>query len=49
MTKELFVSIMEKHLKEMETMAEKNFELIWDNDPKHASNLANEFYNKKTL
>ena len=28
MTKELYVSIMEKHLKEMERMAGKNFELI---------------------
>ena len=28
MTKELYVSIMEKHLKEIETMAGKNFELI---------------------
>ena len=26
MTKELYVFIMEKHLKEMETMAGKNFE-----------------------
>ena len=47
MTKELYVSIMEKHLKEMETMAGKNFELIWDNDTKHTSNLAKEFYKKK--
>ena len=28
MIKELFISIMEKHLKEMEAMAGKNFELI---------------------
>ena len=28
MNKELFVSIIEKHYGEMETMAEKNFELI---------------------
>ena len=33
MTKELYVNIME-------TMAGKNFEMIWDNDPKHTSNLA---------
>ena len=46
MTKELYVSIMEKHLKEMERMTGKNFELIWDNDPKHTSNLAKEFYKK---
>ena len=32
----------------MERMVGKNFELIWDNDPKHTSNLAKEFY-KKTL
>ena len=30
MTKELYVSIMEIHLKEMERMAGKNFELIYD-------------------
>ena len=46
MNKELFVSIMEKHLKEMEAMAGKNFELILDNDPKHTRNLAKEFYKK---
>ena len=46
MTKGLYVSIMEKHLKEMERMAWKNFELIWDNAPKHTSNLAKEFYKK---
>ena len=46
MTKELHVSIMEKHLKETETIAVKNFELIWDNDPKHKSNLEKEFYKK---
>ena len=46
MTKELFVSIMEKHLKELKTMVRKNFELIWDNAPKHISNLAKEFYQK---
>ena len=34
MNKELFVSIIEKHFGEMETMAEKNFELIWDNNQK---------------
>ena len=28
MTKELYVSIMEKHLKEMKTMTVKNFKLI---------------------
>ena len=46
MTKKLYVSIMEKHLKEMERMIVKSFELIWDNDPKHTSNLAKEFYKK---
>ena len=40
---------MEKHLKEMETMAGKNFELIWDSDPKHTNNLAKEFYNNKNI
>ena len=38
MTKKLFVSIMEKYLKEMEAKTE-NFELIWDNDLKYTSNL----------
>ena len=46
MIKELYVSIMEKHLKEMEKMTQKNFELICDNDYKHISNLAKEFYKK---
>ena len=27
-------------------MAGEKFELIWDNDPKHTSNLAKEFYKK---
>ena len=43
MTKELYVSIMEKHLKEMKRMAGKNFELIWDKDPKHTSNFQSNF------
>ena len=30
----------------METIAEKNFELIWDSDPKHASNLAKRVFKK---
>ena len=46
MTKELYASIIERLLKEMETMAGKSFELIWDNDPKHTSNLVKEFYTK---
>ena len=37
---------MEKHSNEMETMARKKFELIWDNDLKHSSNLAKESYKK---
>ena len=40
----LFVSIMKKYLNEMETMAEKIFEMIWDNDPKNTCNFAKEFY-----
>ena len=30
----------------MERMTGKNFELIWDNDSKHTSNLAKVFYKK---
>ena len=33
-----------RKIKKMETMAGKNFKLIWDNDLKHESNLAKEFY-----
>ena len=49
MTKELYVSIMEKYLKEMEIMTEINLKLIWDNDPKHTSNLAKKFYKKNIV
>ena len=44
MAKELFVSIMKKFITEMEKITGKLFELIWDNDPILASNLAKEFY-----
>ena len=37
---------MDKYLKEIDSMAGKNFELIWDNNPKHTSNLVKEFYKK---
>ena len=49
MTKELYVKIMEKHLKEMEWIAGKKFELICDNDPKHTSNLAKDFYKNNCI
>ena len=41
MTKELDVSIMVKVLKEIEKNGKEKFNLIWDNDPKHTSNLEN--------
>ena len=49
MAKELYVKIMEKHLKEMEWIAGKKFELICDNDPEHTSNLAKDFYKNNCI
>ena len=46
MSKELFVSIMEKHLKEMEVMTENKCELILDNDLKNINNLEKSFTKK---
>ena len=38
-----------KHLKEMEWIAGKKFELICDNDPKHTVNLAKDFYKNNCI
>ena len=42
--KSIYVNIMEKHLKEIEAIAGNSLELLWNNYPKHTSNLAKEYY-----
>ena len=49
LNKEEYVQILKDNLKEIKEIGGKNFIFQWDNDPKHNSKLALEFYKKNKL
>ena len=49
LTKEEYVKILSENLKDLREIGGKNFLFQYDNDPKHKSKLALEFYSKNKL
>ena len=49
LTKEDYVKILKDNLKDIKQIGGKSFVFQWDNDPRHKSKLALEFYEKNKI